>query len=113
MKQSDRKAHNDIILCVVHRGDVMKQYFLTCEECLSNDFTLSNGGRHLHLRSRDIEDWRITFVDTGINANIGQRLKAVEPYLEGEEMFMANYSDGLSDLPLPEYLTYFREQQRV
>jgi len=113
MKYYAHYGHNDFILCLGHRGDVIKQYFLNYDECLSNDFTLSNGGRDLQLRSRDIEDWRITFVDTGINANIGQRLKAVEPYLEGEEMFMANYSDGLSDLPLPEYLTYFREQQRV
>ena len=113
MKYYAHYGHNDFILCLGHRGDVIKQYFLNYDECLSNDFTLSKGGRDLQLRSRDIEDWRITFVDTGINANIGQRLKAVEPYLEGEEMFMANYSDGLSDLPLPEYLTYFREQQRV
>jgi glucose-1-phosphate cytidylyltransferase len=113
MKYYAHYGHNDFILCLGHRGDVIKQYFLNYDECLSNDFTLSKGGRDLQLRSRDIEDWRITFVDTGINANIGQRLKAVEPYLEGEEMFMANYSDGLSDLPLPEYLTYFRDQQRV
>jgi glucose-1-phosphate cytidylyltransferase len=113
MKYYAHYGHNDFILCLGHRGDVIKQYFLNYDECLSNDFTLSNGGRDLQLRSRDIEDWRITFVDTGINANIGQRLKAVEPYLEGEEMFMANYSDGLSDLALPEYLTHFREQQRV
>jgi glucose-1-phosphate cytidylyltransferase len=63
---------------------------------------MSNGGRDIHLERNDIADWKITFVDTGLRANIGQRLKAVEKYLAGEEMFLANYSDGLTDSPLPE-----------
>ena len=55
----------------------------------------------------DIHDWNITFVDTGISSNIGQRLKAVRPYLEGKSVFLANYSDGLTDLPLSEYIDCF------
>ena len=61
----------------------------------------------------DIHDWRITFADTGINSNIGQRLKAVEKYLEGEEEFLANYSDGLTDLPLPQQLEHFHQQDKI
>jgi NDP-sugar pyrophosphorylase family protein len=55
----------------------------------------------------DIDDWRITFVDTGVQANIGQRLRAVQPYVEGEELFLANYSDGLTDAPagFPQHMT--------
>jgi glucose-1-phosphate cytidylyltransferase len=113
MKYYAHFGHTDFVLCLGHRGDVIKQYFLNYDECLSNDFVLSNGGRDLQLRSRDIDDWRITFVDTGLNANIGQRLKAVEPYLDGDDVFMANYADGLSDLPLPEYLAHFRRQDRI
>jgi glucose-1-phosphate cytidylyltransferase len=113
MKYYAHFGHTDFVLCLGHRGDVIKQYFLNYDECLSNDFVLSKGGRDLQLRSRDIDDWRITFVDTGLNANVGQRLKAVEPYLDGEDVFMANYADGLSDLPLPEYLAHFRQQDRI
>jgi glucose-1-phosphate cytidylyltransferase len=52
-------------------------------------------------------------VDTGHYAPIGQRLKAVEHYLEGEEVFLANYSDGLSDLPLPVYLDNFYRNDAI
>ena len=45
-------------------------------------------------------DWKITFVDTGLTSNIGQRLKAIEPYVRNESEFLANYSDGLTNLPL-------------
>ena len=55
-----------------------------------------NGGKQIHLKESDITDWTITFVDTGLKSNIGQRLKAVEKYLEGEEMFLANYADGVN-----------------
>jgi glucose-1-phosphate cytidylyltransferase len=113
MKYYAHYGHRDFILCLGYRGDLIRQYFLDYDECLSNDFVLSNGGRDVDLYGRDIADWRITFVDTGLHANIGQRLKAVEKYLDGEEVFMANYSDGLSDLPLPEYLAHFRAMDKV
>ena len=101
MKYYAHFGHKDFILCLGHRADAIKNYFLNYNECVSNDFVLSGGGKNLELLNSDIHDWRITFVDTGINSNIGQRLKAVEKYLEGEEEFLANYSDGLTDLPLP------------
>jgi len=103
----------DFILCLGYRADYIKNYFLTYNECLSNDFTLSDGGRTLELLKSDIGDWRITFVDTGLNANIGQRLKAVERHLEGEEYFLANYADGLSDLNLNEQLDHFFSHKRT
>lgn len=113
MKYYAHYGHRDFILCLGYRGDLIRQYFLNYDECISNDFVLSNGGRDVRLYGRDIADWQITFVDTGLHSNIGQRLKAVEKYLGGEEVFLANYSDGLSDLPLPEYLAYFRAMDKV
>jgi glucose-1-phosphate cytidylyltransferase len=69
--------------------------------------------RKRELINSDIEDWRISFVETGYKANLGERLMAVKPYLEGEKMFMANYADGLTDLPLPQYLEFFRANDAV
>lgn len=103
-------GHKEFILCLGHRGDAIKNYFLNYNECMSNDFTLSEGGKKLDLMTSDIHDWKITFVDTGLNANIGQRLKAVEPYIGTDAEFLANYSDGLSNLPLLEQLQHFRSQ---
>jgi glucose-1-phosphate cytidylyltransferase len=106
-------GHKDFILCLGYRGDYIKNYFLNYNECLSNNFVLSNGGRTVHLYDNDIEDWRISFIDTGLQNNIGQRLMAVKPYLEGEEVFMANYADGLSDLDLNLYLEHFYRANKI
>jgi glucose-1-phosphate cytidylyltransferase len=92
---------------------MIKDYFLKYEECVSNDFVLTEGGRKRELFSSDIHDWRITFVETGLNANIGERLLAVRRHLDGEDTFLANYADGLTDLPLPEQLAHFDRQQKV
>ena len=106
-------GHHDFILCLGYRGDVIKNYFRTYDECASSDFVFSEGGRRLELLQSDIAEWRITFVDTGINSNIGQRLKAVEPHLAGEREFFANYSDGLTDVPVPAQLEHFRRHDRI
>jgi glucose-1-phosphate cytidylyltransferase len=113
MKYYAHFGHRDFILCLGYRADAIKNYFLNYDECLSNDFTLSKGGKRLDLFHSDIHDWNITFADTGVNSNIGMRLKAVEKYLHGEEMFLANYSDGLTNLNLPELIEGFQGQHNM
>jgi glucose-1-phosphate cytidylyltransferase len=90
-------GHKEFILCLGYKADIIKDYFLHYEEALSNDFVLSSGA--VELLQRDIADWKITFVETGLNANVGQRLRAVRKYV-GDEPFLANYGDVLTDAPL-------------
>src|SRR5512138_1076723 len=103
-------GHNEFILCLGYKGDSIKKYFLEYDETVSNDFVMTEGGRKVDLLASDIQDWKITFVDTGMSANIGQRLKAIEGHIGENETFLANYSDGLSDLPLPEVIQYFERR---
>lgn len=113
MKYYAHFGHRDFILCLGYRGDMIKNYFLNYEEGVSNDFVLLEGGRRRELFSSDIQDWRITFVETGLQSNIGQRLLAVRPHLQGESVFLANYADGLTDLPLPEQVEVFERSKAV
>ena len=113
MKYYAHHGHNDFILCLGYRGDVIKNYFLNYSECLSNDFVLSEGGKKLELMGTDIQDWKITFVDTGTNACVGERLRAVRKHLVGEETFFVNYTDGLTDLHLPDLVDSFQAARPV
>jgi glucose-1-phosphate cytidylyltransferase len=106
MKYYAYYGHKDFVLCLGYQAETIKNYFLNYSECLSNDFTLSKGGRQIDLANRDIDDWRITFVETGLHANIGQRLKAVERYLQNDDVFLANYADALTDLYLPDLIEH-------
>ena len=98
MKYYAYYGHKDFILCLGHRADVIKNFFLNYEEAISNDFVISGGGREIRMLNTDIDEWTITFVDTGISSNIGERLLAVREHLADEEMFLANYSDGVGRL---------------
>jgi glucose-1-phosphate cytidylyltransferase len=106
-------GHKEFVLCLGYMGDLIREYFLNYSEYLSNDFTLRDGGRTLELHRSDIQDWVITFVDTGLHSNIGERLLRVRHLLEDEPMFMANYADGLSDLNLDAYIDDFRARDAL
>lgn len=103
----------DFVLCLGYRGDVIKRYFLDYDECISNDFVLSNGGKSVKLLASDTDNWSITFVDTGMDASVGQRLRAVRQHLAGEELFLANYADNLSDVPLPAVIDHAKRHDKL
>jgi glucose-1-phosphate cytidylyltransferase len=113
MKYYAHFGHTDFVLCLGYKADLIKQYFLDYDERTTNDFVMSGSERQITLLHRDFDDWRITFCDTGLTSNIGQRLRAVKPHLNGEEYFLANYSDGLTDLPLDRIVARFKASGKV
>jgi glucose-1-phosphate cytidylyltransferase len=106
-------GHHDFIVCLGYKAEAIKDYFLNYNEALSNDFILTDGGRRVELLQRDIDEWSITFVNTGLQATIGERLRAVAPHLEGEDVFLANYGDVLTDAPLPDMVRTLTESDAV
>jgi glucose-1-phosphate cytidylyltransferase len=106
-------GHKDFILCLGHRGEAIRRFFLEYNEAMANDFTMTGGGSTIDLHKSDIHDWTITVVDTGLRSNIGERLMKVRKHLEGEEVFLASYSDGLTDLPLDDYVSFALNEDKV
>ncbi len=100
-------GHKDFILCLGHGATAIKDYFLHYDEAVSNDFVLSDGGERVELLGTDIQDWRITFVDTGLNVTIGERLRTVRALLQDQPVFLANYGDTLTDAPLDRSIANF------
>jgi glucose-1-phosphate cytidylyltransferase len=113
MKYYAHFGHTDFILCLGYKGAAIKEFFIQYQEWISNDCVLSDGGQSVELLRHDMKDWRITLVDTGIDASVGERLLAVRPFLENESMFLANYSDGLTDCALPDIVNRFQETRGV
>jgi glucose-1-phosphate cytidylyltransferase len=108
-------GHDEFILCLGYKGEVVKQFFLSYNGALLNDFVLDHDvtGTRVELLSRDLDKWRITFVDTGMNATIGERLKAVESFIGADGTFLATYGDGLTDAPLPTVIQAFHESGKM
>jgi glucose-1-phosphate cytidylyltransferase len=108
-------GHNDFVLCLGYKGDVIREYFLNYNEALFNDFVLEGYGAEARVRllDRDLGDWRITFAATGMQSTIAGRLKAVEQYLGDEDEFLATYGDGLTDAPLDGMIEAFRASGKL
>jgi glucose-1-phosphate cytidylyltransferase len=106
-------GHKDFVLCLGYGASYVKDFFLSYDETRSNDFVLENGARDLKLFSTDISEWRITFVDTGLNSAIGERLRRVRQHVEGEPMFLANYADVLTNAPLTDMIERFAASSAV
>jgi len=107
MRYFARHGYREFVLCLGYQAEVIKDYFLRYNEAISNDFVLSHGGHELRLLSSDIDDWEITFADTGMRANIGERLVAVRRHVDSDDVFLANYGDTLTDAPLSQFVDTF------
>jgi glucose-1-phosphate cytidylyltransferase len=108
-------GHSEFVLCLGYKGDVIREYFLNYNEALFSDFVLDGHGAdaRVELLERDVTHWRITFVDTGMQSTIGERLKAVGRYLNDDDEFLATYGDGLTDAPLDAVIDSFRASGRL
>jgi glucose-1-phosphate cytidylyltransferase len=106
-------GHKDFILCLGYGAQAVKDYFLNYRETTSNDFVLRQGGEDVKMLSTDISEWTISFIDTGIDTAIGERLRRVRPYLDGDEIFLANYGDVLTDAPMNDLIKQFSKTDAV
>jgi glucose-1-phosphate cytidylyltransferase len=104
-------GHKDFVLCLGYGAHHIKNYFLNYDETESNDFTLHHG--EVELLGSDIQDWNITFVQTGLDSPIGERLRRVRALVADEEMFHANYADVLTDAPLDSMVEQFAASDAV
>ncbi len=88
-------GHEDFILCLGYCGDMIREYVLNCSECMSNDFDLSDGGRKVDFLTDHLDGSRITVFDTGLHANLGQRLLRVHRHIDGESELLLNDADEI------------------
>jgi glucose-1-phosphate cytidylyltransferase len=106
-------GHNDFVLCLGYKAQIIKEFFLNSKPQTFADCIVSGGGRDVEVLGPPPEDWRVTLIDTGVWRNIGQRLWAVRSHVQNEPMFLANYSDGLSDVDLDDMVERFRQSGKV
>lgn len=92
MKIYSSFGFKEFILCLGYKGEMIKGYVET---------------------SQDLEDWKITAVDTGLETLTGGRLLTVKKFLENEDAFMASYGDGLADINLNELMEFHKRKDVI
>jgi glucose-1-phosphate cytidylyltransferase len=113
MQYYSRHGHHDFILCMGYKANVIRDFFLDYRPQAHSDCVVSNGGSRVELLGKCLDEWRVTLIDTGIWRNIGERLWAVRDHVKDDDMFLANYSDGLSDVDLQDMIERFKASGKV
>lgn len=113
MEYYSNYGHNDFVLCLGYKASSIKDFFLNSRPQSFCDCVVSNGGEKVEVLGEQPRDWRVALIDTGVWRNIGHRLWAVRQHVRDEPMFLANYSDGLSDVDLDDMIARFEGSGKV
>ena len=113
MKCYSLYGHNDFILCLGFKGDVIKDFFLNYE-AHTKDFTITLGrDRSLEfLNDHSETGWRVTLAETGLGAMTGARIARIRKYV-GDETFMLTYGDGVGNVEIDKLLKFHRSHGKT
>lgn len=90
MRYYAHHGHGDFLVCVGHQAEAIREYF-----------------------TRTSHDFHIEFVPTGLESSIGERFSMLQDLLRGEDVFLANYGDTVTDAPLTELIDHHARSERV
>ena len=113
MRYYSQYGHRDFVLCLGYKANIIKEFFLNYRPQVFTDCVVSGHGANVEMLGRMEDDWRISLIDTGTWRNIGERLWAVRSHVMHDDMFIANYSDGLSDVNLDEMIAVFKKSGKI
>ncbi len=113
MQYYSHYGHRDFVLCLGYKANKIKEFFLNSKPAVFSDCTVSQFGSRVELLGEPQQDWRVSLIDTGLWRNIGERLWAVRDHVQNQEMFFANYSDGLCDIDLSEMVEHFKATRKI
>jgi len=113
MQYYSQYDYRDFVLCLGYKANVIKDYFLNYKPSMDNDCVVSEFGNRIEILGERPPDWRVTLIDTGVWRNLGERLSAVRELVKDEEVFLANYSDGLTDMRLPDMIDFFKNSGKI
>jgi len=111
MKIYSSHGINDFIVCLGHKGYMIKEYFANYF-LHTSDVTIDLAENKTHVNQRWGEPWRITLVDTGLDTMTGGRLKTIRPYLTEGESFCFTYGDGVADVNVTELIAFHKAHGR-
>lgn len=110
MKIYSSYGHNEFILCLGYKKEIIKEYFK--QHALNNcDYTQDLENETIQIHKKRVEPWKITFIDTGLMTNTGGRLMKIKKYV-GNESFMLTYGDGVGNVDINKLIQFHKENKK-
>lgn len=104
-------GHNDFVLALGYKGDMVKNYFMNWRT-LVNDFSYDICTGKTQIHNNNHGDFKITFANTGMETLTGGRILRCKPYIKGSE-FMLTYGDGVSDVDIKKLISFHHQQGTI
>ncbi len=104
----------DFVLCLGYKGWLIKEFFLNYRSMTSDlRVTLGANGATEFLTPSSEDGWRVTLADTGEATMTGGRLAAVRRYVEGDDLVMCTYGDGVADIDVSRLISFHRKHGKI
>ncbi len=100
MKEYSYYGFNEFVICAGYKQHIIKEWF--SDYFLHNSdvtFDYTNGHNEVTVHNSNIENWKVTVVDTGLHTMTGGRIKRIQKYI-GNETFLMTYGDGVCDVDI-------------
>ena len=110
MKIYAHYGFNEFVIALGYKGEMIKEYFLN-ERTLLNDFTLETKTGDITLHNNECEDFKITFVDTGLHSLTGERVRRLKDHIGEDEHFMVTYGDGVANIDIEDLVRFHKTQE--
>lgn len=111
MKMYAHYGHNDFVICVGYKGQMIKEYFINYF-LYNSDITVNLGDNSINIHEPNSESFKVTLIDTGLETNTAGRLKRVQKYVF-DDTFMLTYGDGVADIDIPALIRYHKSHGRL
>jgi glucose-1-phosphate cytidylyltransferase len=113
MKQYAHYGMKEFVLCLGYKSEAIKDYFLNYQK-RQNDFTLDLKTESIENHTnRLIDDWKITFAETGLNSLTGARVFRIKQYIEKDDCFMLTYGDGVSNIDIKKLIEFHKSHGKL
>ena len=112
MKIYEKHGFNEFLLPLGYKGDFIKNFFLNyCN--FKSDLFLSLSKDIVERKKNEIEDWKLSLVDTGTSTMTGGRLLRLKDYLKDSGTFMLTYGDGVSDIDISKLIAFHKDHGKL
>ena len=101
----------EFIVAAGYKQEVVKEYFHQYYT-YNNDFTIDLATGQTTIRERNLPDWTVSIIDTGLETMTGGRLKRLRAML-GDQPFMCTYGDGLASIDIEALVRTHRRSGRL
>ena len=114
MKSYAAHGCSDFVLCLGFKGWMIKDFFLNFRSITADLRVKLDRPESVEVLDRhSAEDWTVTLAETGENAMTGARVAAIRRYVEGDDLFMLTYGDGVSDVDITKLVAFHRSHGKI